>query len=156
MNIELINFLSEDRQLQMETLGWRNAPHVASYFQIKSIDAQTHARWLDSLAVDTPRTVAYFIKYDNRYIGVTYFHSINYSCGCADWGIYIYDESLRGRGLGKVVMRLCFDVAKDMGFHTLYLEVLKGNKNAISLYQKMGFSVCEEKDGVLRFSKSLL
>ena len=151
--VKLVNFLDVSYELQLQTRYWRNSSDVAKYFKIKNIEEDVHAKWLESLHREKPTTVAFMIEIDGEYIGVTYFHSINYDLGYADWGMYIYDTKHRGKGVGTKVLQNCIKYAKNvMHFNTLYLDVLNTNNPAIALYEKCGFRFVEkEKDNFLRY-----
>ncbi len=156
MNIQLVNFLEKEESLQVETLSWRNAPHVARYFQIQAIDMKTHLHWLETLKEIPPTTVAFFIEVNQKAVGVTYFHSIDYEARCTDWGIYLHDEDTRGKGIGKEALRLSLQFAKTtLQMHRIYLEVLSDNLVAKHLYEQVGFRLIEERDSVLRYQKEL-
>ena len=45
----------------------------------------------------------------------------------------------RGQGMGESLLRHCLAVAKNLGYHTCYLETLTGMDQAIKLYEKVGF-----------------
>ena len=93
-----------------------------------------------SLNKSKPQNIAFIIMNDNEPIGVAYFHSIDYIKKKADWGMYIYKENFRGKGVGFFVLTECIDFAKNnLKLFTLYLDVLKSNIAAIKLYQKCGF-----------------
>lgn len=156
MTIKLVNFLDTDEAIQMKTLLWRNSKHVSKYFQIKNIDTETHKKWLNSLKVEKPKTIAFLIEYDGVFIGVTYFHSVNYEKAVSDWGIYIYDESLRGMGIGYKVLSQCIDYAKEvMHLKKIYLEVLETNIKAVKLYESMGFKALCKNENVIRYERIL-
>lgn len=78
MSVEFINFLDMPYELQLESRNWRNQDNVAGFFKIKNIDEETHIKWLKKLALEKPSIIAFFIKSDENYVGVTYFHSIDY------------------------------------------------------------------------------
>ncbi len=146
-DIKLENFLNVDYELQMETRNWRNSKNVAKYFKIPYIEENVHKQWLESLKETYPRNIAFMISDNNEYIGVTYFHSINYKSKEADWGIYIYNENKRGQGIGEKALRLSIEYAiQDLHLKKIYLDVLKQNKRAINLYEKIGFKPTNEKD----------
>ncbi len=156
MNIQLVNFLEKEESLQVETLSWRNAPHVARYFQIQAIDLATHLQWLQKLKEIHPTTVAFFIEVNQKAVGVTYFHSIDRDTHRAEWGIYLYDEATRGKGIGKEVLRLSLAYAKTtLHLQRVYLEVLSDNLVAKHLYEQVGFRLLEQKGFVLRYQKDL-
>lgn len=47
--------------------------------------------------------------------------------------------SARGIGLGKKLMNKCIDHARDAGYDQIYLETMPELKEAIGLYESMGF-----------------
>ncbi len=158
MNVELISFLDIPYEVQMETRHWRNSEQVAKYFKIPYITEDVHKNWLHSLKQKMPKAVAFLIKVNGKNVGVTYFHSIDYKKKEADWGIYIYDSNLRGLGIGKKVLDSCLEYArKKISMSVIYLDVLKDNYRAISLYEAMGFVRIDLSDNVfLRYKKDLL
>jgi putative acetyltransferase len=52
--------------------------------------------------------------------------------------MYFLPEA-RGKGVGGSLLRHCLQAARDLGYHTCYLETLTGMDQAIRLYQKVGF-----------------
>lgn len=48
-------------------------------------------------------------------------------------------KSVRGRGIGKEMLRRCVDAARSFGFRYCYLETLAGMHDAIRLYERHGF-----------------
>lgn len=154
--IKLINFLQRSKTEQIETLNWRNSQNVTKYFQIQDIKLETHLKWLDSLTKPSPRTIAFFIENENKLIGVTYFHSIDYANKICDWGMYIYDTSDRGKGIGSKVLAQSLDyAANDLGIKSVFLEVLPDNERAKKVYEKSGFKLIENKQSFLRYQKDL-
>ncbi|MBN1686077.1 MAG: GNAT family N-acetyltransferase [Spirochaetales bacterium] len=51
------------------------------------------------------------------------------------------DESLHGRGLGKLLMRAVMERAEERGVTHMTLTVLKGNSKALGLYKSFGFKI---------------
>ena len=140
MKLTLKSFKDIPYELQMETRYWRNSKNVTKYFRIPYISEDCHKKWLESLNKSKPQNIAFIIMNDNEPIGVAYFHSIDYIKKKADWGMYIYKENFRGKGVGFFVLTECIDFAKNnLKLFTLYLDVLKSNIAAIKLYQKCGF-----------------
>ena len=50
-----------------------------------------------------------------------------------------FANSIRGKGLGKILLQKCLDFAKQSEFKTCYLETIKQLKSAVFLYQNFGF-----------------
>ena len=65
----------------------------------------------------------------------------------AELAIYIGNETYKGKGLSKVIMRegLSFGFNK-LGLNRIDLKVIENNDAAIALYQSLGFV----KEGILR------
>lgn len=55
-------------------------------------------------------------------------------------GIALY-KKYTGMGFGKIMIEKLCSIAKEKGFEQIELEVVSDNKNAISLYKKMGFEI---------------
>ena len=138
----------------METRNWRNSPEVTKYFQIPFIDEITHKNWLLSLRNKNPKNIAFIISNNKRYVGVTYFHSINYENKSADWGIYIHDLNMRKKGIGtKTLIQMIQYAKNELKLNKLYLDVLDTNQIAVNLYVQHGFRLLS-KNG--RFSRYYL
>ena len=48
-------------------------------------------------------------------------------------------KTSRGLGIGRKLMNVCLQQAKEMGFKQCYLETLDPMKSAIKLYERTGF-----------------
>jgi len=46
---------------------------------------------------------------------------------------------MRGKGIGKKVIGLVFEKAKDLGIKAIHLEVVPTNLRAYEFYDKIGF-----------------
>jgi putative acetyltransferase len=53
--------------------------------------------------------------------------------------MYLLPEA-RGKGVGKALIQQAFSLAKDLGYHSMYLETMPELRTAIGIYEKMGFS----------------
>lgn len=154
--IELVNFISVSYELQLQTRNWRNQKNVSDFFKIKFIEKETHIKWLQKLTEIKPTTIAFLIKYDNSFVGVTYFHSISYDENVGDWGIYIYSENIRGMGIGTMALTECINFAKSsLKLKKIYLDVLNTNNKAIGIYEKKGFHLIDNESNFLRYEKEL-
>ncbi len=60
-----------------------------------------------------------------------------YSHRC-DVAIALYKEYC-GNGIGKAMLQTVLDVAKSIGYEQAELEVMAENKDAIAMYEKLGF-----------------
>lgn len=46
---------------------------------------------------------------------------------------------VRGKGLGKKLISLCMEAARNMGYQQIYLESMPELKRALNVYEKIGF-----------------
>lgn len=58
--------------------------------------------------------------------------------GVGDLSIYI-DRSVRGKGLGKILLSSLLETAKEQEFHKLVLSTLESNEAGKGLYRALGF-----------------
>lgn len=70
--------------------------------------------------------------------------------GVADLSIYI-ERTMRGKGLGKQLMKALIETAQNNGFHKLVLSTFSFNHQGIKLYTSVGFRIVGtyEKQGIL-------
>ena len=52
--------------------------------------------------------------------------------------MYLLPEA-RGLGLGRLLIEKCLQFAKEAGYKNVYLETMPELKNALKVYEKMGF-----------------
>ena len=58
-----------------------------------------------------------------------------------------YLPEMRGLGLGKIMLELCIEEAKKLGYKKMYLETLTNMHAARGLYEKFGFKQIESPKG---------
>ena len=91
----------------------------------------------------------------NQELGSCYFVIIQNGEVCGGAGIYptralpvgtcefvkLYlHKTVRGKGLGKILMDRCEQAAKEMGYTSIYLETMPELRVAVPLYEKMGYT----------------
>ena len=73
-------------------------------------------------------------------VGSVYIRDIDRNHNKAEYGIFIGEESARGKGIGSqtavLMIQYCFEQLK---LHRLFLRVFAENKQAICSYEKAGF-----------------
>ena len=91
--------------------------------------------------IDAERELMLVAFIDGKHIGNCSLMSIapyrRYSHRC-DVAIALYKEYC-GCGIGKTMLQTVLDVAKNIGYEQAELEVMAENKNAIAMYEKLGF-----------------
>jgi putative acetyltransferase len=87
-----------------------------------------------------PRSVYYVAEKDGIIVGgCGIFPTNGLPRDCAELVKYYVLPQERGRGIGKKLMELCFDSARQFGFSRLYLETVPELGDAIRIYEKAGF-----------------
>lgn len=74
-------------------------------------------------------------------VGIAEFDGIE---ACAELQKLYLDDSAKGKGYGKALMRLAEEQARSAGYEKLYLETHTNLSAALNLYEKMGFRRIEK------------
>lgn len=83
----------------------------------------------------------YFVVEQNGVIagGCGIYPSNGLPAGYAELVRFFLDESFRGKGIGKILMKQCEAKAVQLGYTHLYLESFPEMKAAIHLYEQAGY-----------------
>lgn len=123
-------------------VGWRNKPSVKNYFIYQAdFTREGHLHWLHEV-VETGKACQMMIcdKETDEALGSVYIRDIDRTHHKGEYGIFIGEESARGRGIGTQAASLMIRYGfEDLGLHRIYLRVLAGNAQAIRSYEKAGF-----------------
>ncbi len=99
--------------------------------------------WYNSLLKDSSNKNVYFgieDKSNKELVGIIFLSKINMIHQTCWLGIFLGEESARGKGFGKEAVSLIVNYAfESLHLRKVSLEVVKTNKNAITLYKKLGF-----------------
>lgn len=121
---------------------WRNNPKVRSNFIYQELFTQeSHNHWMDT-KVASGEVVQYIIfdKETDMPVGSVYFRDIDKNHDKAEFGIFIGEDSARGKGLGSEVTELFCDFGfQKLNLHKIMLRVLADNAGAIRAYENAGF-----------------
>ena len=66
---------------------------------------------------------------------------------CAELAKFYLSNKIRGKGIGKQLMLQCFQSAREMHYKTLYLESMPQFSQAVSMYEKYGFTQIDKPLG---------
>lgn len=128
---------------------WRNSDSVRRNFIYQELfTRESHENWIRT-KVETGQVVQMIIcdLATHTSLGSVYIRDIDRQHNKAEYGIFIGEETARGRGVGtataKLMLRYCFEEEK---LHRVYLRVLAGNEAAIHSYENAGFV----KEGYLK------
>lgn len=121
---------------------WRNTPSVVQNFIFRqTFTPEMHRSWL-ATKVATGQVVQYIIldNADGKPVGSVYYRDIDNHNRSAEYGIFIGEESARGKGLGTETARLFTDFGfAGLHLHRISLRVLAENTAARRSYEKAGF-----------------
>lgn len=140
MNIEFVNILDVDEDLIEQVRKWRNSKNVSKYMYTNHyIDKEEHQRWIKKLKTQK-NAKTWIIKYENKPIGLVSLSDIDYKNKTTDWGFYIADESIRGKGIGTIALQKLISIVFDeMKLNKMHTIVFNNNIVAMKLYEKLGF-----------------
>lgn len=62
--------------------------------------------------------------------------------------VLVVDDSMRGKGIGTLLMQAAFEVAQQDKIHVVVLDVTDSNTSALRLYERLGFK--SVRNGFLR------
>lgn len=93
-----------------------------------------------------PSKRVYFVALDEKGqviggVGIAEFDGIE---NCAELQKLYLDDSVKGKGYGKELMRIAEDWAMAAGYENFYLETHTNLSVALKLYEKMGFQQIEK------------
>lgn len=128
---------------------WRNNDNVRKHFIFQEpFTAEMHEKWMTS-KVQTGEVVQYIIedKITHQPVGSVYLRDIDLRHKSAEYGIFIGEDSARGKGFGSETASLFSQFGLNtLGLHRIFLRVFSENKGAIKSYEKAGFII----EGVAR------
>ena len=148
MKVTLLNVLETSFEDQMRIREWRNSEQITSKFLIPYIDEETHKNWLQSMAREKPKNIAFVIVVDGQKVGIEYFHSVDYVNLTAESGVFIVPEAQKlypgvGLAAGYLAMEYIFNQIK---LEKINAEVLGSNKKVLRGNLKFGY----KQEGVRR------
>ena len=121
---------------------WRNSDAVRKRFIYQELfTRQSHEEWTETM-VNTGKVVQMIIckKDDDTPVGSVYIRDIDNVHHKGEYGIFIGEETARGKGIGTRAARLMIEYAfMELHLHRLYLRVFADNTQAIASYEKAGF-----------------
>ena len=144
MNIEFQNILEVDKNLIELVRNWRNSKKVNQYMYTNHyISKEEHQKWMEKLrAKDT--AIAWIIKYNGKPVGIAQLSNIDYEKKITEWGFYIADESVRGKGIGRALIKSCLLNLAKQGIEQCNTFVLKSNELGQTFWKNGGWTKFEE------------
>ena len=139
MIVELRKITLEDSE---KLVKWRNNPRVrVNLFSQDELTVDQHINYFHKY-IETGVVCQFVIVVDGVDCGTSFLKNIDYVSKKAEFGIFIGEDSFRGKGIGKTATLKTV----EFGFESLNLEficlsVLEDNYPALDSYKKAGFRV---------------
>lgn len=129
-----------------------NAAWINKYFNGQFND-------LDKRALESPESYylahggyIWFAKLEQKIVGcIALAHHDN---GCYEISKMGVDELYQGKGIGRKLLLIALQKARQLHANKLYLETSSLLPRALTLYQHMGFSQTEHPNGVSNYQRS--
>lgn len=123
-----------------DIIRWRNSDFVRSRFiDQRLFTKESHEYWLKNF-VETGKVAQFIILLDGKGVGSVYLRDIDPEERSAEYGIFIGEESARGKGVGTKSARLILEYAFcELKLEKIFLRVYKDNAGAVKSYEKAGF-----------------
>ncbi len=123
-------------------VSWRNKDFVRENFIYqKPFTREGHLNWIRT-QIEPGHVVQFMIclKADDKPVGSVYFRDIDQEHRKAEYGIFIGEEDVLGRGIGTQAAELALQYGfTELKLHRIMLRVLGGNERAKRSYEKAGF-----------------
>lgn len=87
-----------------------------------------------------PKGRIYLADVDDAIAGCIALRPMNEDGVCEMKRLFVREE-FRGKGIGRVLTEKIITDAKEIGYHTMWLDTLQRMETARSLYKKIGFTV---------------
>ena len=132
-----------------DIIRWRNSDYVRSRFiDQRLFTKESHEYWLKNF-VETKKVDQFIIMLDRKSVGSVYLRDIDYDKKEAEFGIFIGEESARGKGVGtksaELILKHAFEV---LNLDKVFLRVYEDNAGAVKSYEKAGFVFKGRKESI--------
>lgn len=130
---------------------WRNSPAVKRYLYTQDeLTPEQHIKYFNDV-VKAGKCIQFIIVINENGnfedIGTVFIKNIDIKNRKGEFGIFIGEESARGKGYSKIATKEILDYAFNiMCLNKVYLSVMEDNIPAIKAYKDVGFV----QDGKLR------
>jgi RimJ/RimL family protein N-acetyltransferase len=136
------------------TFKWASDKNVRQYaFNTKSIDYNEHSKWFK--AKTQSKNCLYFILENatNKIgsIRLDFDETNNATIS------YLIDPTFHGKGYGKIILIMALNRLKELGYNSLNIIGFVKSENiaSVKIFEKLEFTLTENKNNVLKFEKDL-
>ena len=123
-------------------VAWRNSDGVRKHFIYQAMfTKEGHLNWLKT-QVETGKAAQMIIceSDTDKPLGSVYIRDIDREHRKGEYGIFIGEDTARGRGIGTATAKLMIQYAfEELVLHRLFLRVYADNLRAVRSYEKAGF-----------------
>jgi UDP-4-amino-4,6-dideoxy-N-acetyl-beta-L-altrosamine N-acetyltransferase len=136
MIVEIKRISQGDRASLRE---WRNDPEVTRWgYSNHVISEEEHNAWFDAMLVDASK-VYWKIIVEGIAVGAIFLRSISDQSDTDEWGMYLADADVRGKGVAQAACALSFHYAfNELDLEVVNCEAFAQNEDAIGIYESVG------------------
>ena len=136
---------------------WRNDPEVTRWgYSNHVISEEEHSAWFDAMLVDASK-LYWKIVVDGIAVGAIFLTSISDEGNQCNWGMYLADGDVRGKGVAQAACALSFRYAfNDLGVKVVNCEAFAQNEAAIGLYESVGYERTGVQAGAVKRGDEML
>ena len=137
MIVELVRISLADKASLRE---WRNDPAVSKWMYTNhEIGEEEHNVWFDAMLGDASK-VYWKIVADGVAVGSVFLTGVSIQGKSCEWGMYLADVNVRGKGIAQAACALSFRHAfNKLALDAVKCEAIAQNENAIGLYESVGY-----------------
>lgn len=121
---------------------WRNNQEVRKNFIFQTtFTNEMHENWMRSY-VESGKVVQFIIRVGDEKtpVGSVYLRDLDWKNKKAEFGIFIGETTMQGRGIGREATRLiCTFAFEELKLHKVFLRVFADNERALKSYESAGF-----------------
>ena len=129
---------------------WRNDPAVSKWMYTNhELSEAEHNSWFGNMITDDSK-VYWKIVADDVAVGAVFLTGIAPDADACDWGMYLADVDVRGKGVAQAACALSFHYAFiELGVSAVRCEAVAHNETAIGLYESVGYVRTGLKEGAV-------
>ena len=146
---------SRGKKVEVRTVGWDDLDGLVMLFNsftdekmyvgIKEVTLEEEAEKLSKILVGIVKKELFYLvaEADGKIVGVAHVErdtspTIEHSGHCGELGIRLM-KGYRGMGIGTELIKVLFDLCKNIGMKLIVLATAATNTSALHLYGKLGF-----------------
>lgn len=133
----LLRPLTKDDKEDLVDLFARASEQDLEYFRSDAGDSEVVEHWVDSLNLKTVFPLVAIV--DSKIVGDATLHFGEHFHRHLAWVRVFLDHDYRRQGIGTLMIRSLIDIARRVGLHQLYAEIVTTQPQVIKAFENMGF-----------------